>query len=57
VFDFPISPEGVLALISDIAGGKRKPAKRQGTLSAFAPDPRSIARTRALFGVQDEQVG
>ncbi len=55
-FDFPIVPAAVLALISDIAGGKRKPVKRQGSLSAFAPDPRSIARTRELFGVQDEQV-
>jgi len=53
VFDFPISPAAVLALISAIAGGKRKPAKRHGALSAYAPDPQSIARTKALFGVQD----
>ncbi len=54
VFDVPISPAAVLALISAIAGGKRKPARRNGALSAYAPDPRSIARTRALFGVQGE---
>jgi GT2 family glycosyltransferase/glycosyltransferase involved in cell wall biosynthesis len=54
VFDFPISPAAVLALITAIAGGKRKPAKRGGALSAYAPDPHSIARTRELFGVQDD---
>jgi GT2 family glycosyltransferase/glycosyltransferase involved in cell wall biosynthesis len=52
VFDFPISPVSVLALISDIAAGRRKPAKRHGALSAFAADPQSVVRTRALYGVQ-----
>jgi GT2 family glycosyltransferase/glycosyltransferase involved in cell wall biosynthesis len=51
VFDVPVSPAAVLSLIADIAAGKRKPAKRHGTLAAYAPDPRSIARTAALFGV------
>jgi hypothetical protein len=41
----------VLALISEIARGKRKPFKKNGSPSAYAPEPQSIDRTKELFGV------
>jgi GT2 family glycosyltransferase/glycosyltransferase involved in cell wall biosynthesis len=49
VFDYPFAPASVLGVIDEIAGGKRKPGKRSGAPSAFAPDPRSIERTLALW--------
>jgi GT2 family glycosyltransferase/glycosyltransferase involved in cell wall biosynthesis len=49
VFDYPFAPTTVLALIDDIAGGRRKLGKRNVAPSAFAPDPRSIERTAALW--------
>jgi GT2 family glycosyltransferase/glycosyltransferase involved in cell wall biosynthesis len=49
VFDYPFAPASVLALIDDIAGGRRKLGKRGAAPSAFAPDPRSIERTEALW--------
>jgi GT2 family glycosyltransferase/glycosyltransferase involved in cell wall biosynthesis len=52
VFEFPISPSAVLALISEIASGKRKPFKKNALPSSYAPNPDSIDRTKALFGLQ-----
>jgi glycosyltransferase involved in cell wall biosynthesis len=51
VFEFPIVPSRVLALIADIASGKRKLMKKQATPSAYSPDPQSVAKTKAMFGV------
>jgi len=51
VFDYPFTASTVLGLIDDIASGRRQPFRKNAGPSAYAPDTRSIERTRVLLAV------
>jgi len=51
VFPFPVDAHAVLALIADIAAGKRAPFEEGASPAAYGRSPEDVARLRALAGI------
>ena len=57
VFPFPIEAQEVLALIDDIAAGRRQPFAAGASPAAYRRSPEDVARLRALLGVGAPRAG
>jgi GT2 family glycosyltransferase len=53
VFPFPVDAHAVLALIDEIAAGKREPFVAGASPQAYRRSPEDLARLRALLGVTE----